>query len=261
MAASKPLTIFFSAGEPSGDLHGANLIRQLRSRCPDVRGRRLRRTADGRGRLPTARRSDRLGRDVVCPGVAESAQVLGPGEPGRSLFPPSSARRRGVDRLSGLQLVDCAAGEGPRHSRVLLHAAADLGLGPVAGEEDAASGRPRAVQSAVRGGVVPRAWLQRHVRRSSVLRRGPPLPLRRGVHRGASQPGGTAGGDSARLANPGSHPQSTLVSQGGGARAASGARRAVRHRQLSSRIRRKSPGRWSTRPALRRRSASEKRPN
>ncbi|MCC7084891.1 MAG: lipid-A-disaccharide synthase [Pirellulales bacterium] len=30
------MTIFFSAGEPSGDLHGANLIRQLRSQRPDV---------------------------------------------------------------------------------------------------------------------------------------------------------------------------------------------------------------------------------
>ncbi len=29
---AKPLTIFFSAGEPSGDLHGANLIRELRLR-------------------------------------------------------------------------------------------------------------------------------------------------------------------------------------------------------------------------------------
>jgi lipid-A-disaccharide synthase len=29
----KPLTIFFSAGEPSGDLHGANLIRRLREQC------------------------------------------------------------------------------------------------------------------------------------------------------------------------------------------------------------------------------------
>ncbi|MHC4177136.1 MAG: lipid-A-disaccharide synthase [Planctomycetota bacterium] len=37
MPSSKPLTIFFSAGEPSGDLHGANLIRQLRSRWGDVR--------------------------------------------------------------------------------------------------------------------------------------------------------------------------------------------------------------------------------
>jgi len=33
MAREKPLTIFFSVGEPSGDLHGANLIRALRARC------------------------------------------------------------------------------------------------------------------------------------------------------------------------------------------------------------------------------------
>jgi lipid-A-disaccharide synthase len=32
MATDKPLRIFFSVGEPSGDLHGANLIRQLRQR-------------------------------------------------------------------------------------------------------------------------------------------------------------------------------------------------------------------------------------
>lgn len=29
-------TIFFSVGEPSGDLHGANLIRALKSRCPGI---------------------------------------------------------------------------------------------------------------------------------------------------------------------------------------------------------------------------------
>src|SRR5262245_21581194 len=29
--------IFFSAGEPSGDLHGANLIRALQERCPGIR--------------------------------------------------------------------------------------------------------------------------------------------------------------------------------------------------------------------------------
>jgi len=37
MSRPKPPTIFFSVGEPSGDLHGANLIRQLRSRRPDIR--------------------------------------------------------------------------------------------------------------------------------------------------------------------------------------------------------------------------------
>lgn len=36
MAADKPLRIFFSVGEPSGDLHGANLIRQLRERHTSI---------------------------------------------------------------------------------------------------------------------------------------------------------------------------------------------------------------------------------
>ncbi|MEN6558217.1 MAG: lipid-A-disaccharide synthase [Thermoguttaceae bacterium] len=36
MDASKPMTIFFSAGEPSGDLHGANLIRQLQAQSPGL---------------------------------------------------------------------------------------------------------------------------------------------------------------------------------------------------------------------------------
>jgi lipid-A-disaccharide synthase len=35
-AAARPLTIFFSVGEPSGDVHGANLIRELRERSPSV---------------------------------------------------------------------------------------------------------------------------------------------------------------------------------------------------------------------------------
>ncbi len=35
--SSKTQTIFFSVGEPSGDLHGSNLIRQLRQQCPDLR--------------------------------------------------------------------------------------------------------------------------------------------------------------------------------------------------------------------------------
>jgi lipid-A-disaccharide synthase len=30
------LKIFFSVGEPSGDIHGANLIRQIKARCPDA---------------------------------------------------------------------------------------------------------------------------------------------------------------------------------------------------------------------------------
>lgn len=33
MDRNKPLRVFFSVGEPSGDIHAANLIRQLRQRC------------------------------------------------------------------------------------------------------------------------------------------------------------------------------------------------------------------------------------
>ena len=32
----KPPRIFFSVGEPSGDIHGANLIRQLKSRHKEI---------------------------------------------------------------------------------------------------------------------------------------------------------------------------------------------------------------------------------
>ena len=37
MQPTKPLTIFFSVGEPSGDLHGANLIRQLQAQYPGIK--------------------------------------------------------------------------------------------------------------------------------------------------------------------------------------------------------------------------------
>lgn len=35
--STRPLTVFFSVGEPSGDLHGANLIKALQQRHPEVR--------------------------------------------------------------------------------------------------------------------------------------------------------------------------------------------------------------------------------
>ncbi len=36
MSENRPLTIFFSAGEPSGDLHGANLIRELQTQGQNI---------------------------------------------------------------------------------------------------------------------------------------------------------------------------------------------------------------------------------
>ena len=123
------MKIFFSAGEPSGDLHGANLIRQLRARRPDIE-------CVGYGGPLMAAAGCELHADLTALAVMfllrallHLPKFLALAQPGRSLFSPSSARRRGAHRLSGIQLVDCAAGQGAWHSGVLFRAAADLGLG------------------------------------------------------------------------------------------------------------------------------------
>jgi lipid-A-disaccharide synthase len=69
MPSSKTLTIFFSAGEPSGDLHGANLIRQLRSRCEDLR-------AVGYGGPQMAKAGCSLHADLTALAVMWFARVL-----------------------------------------------------------------------------------------------------------------------------------------------------------------------------------------
>ena len=102
----RPLTIFFSAGEPSGDLHGANLIRELQSQGCNIE-------AVGYGGPQMAAAGCRLHSDLTVLAVmwfarahSEHAQVLESGLSGRPLLPPPSAGRSGADRLSGLQLVD-----------------------------------------------------------------------------------------------------------------------------------------------------------
>ena len=180
------MKIFFSVGEPSGDLHGANLIRELRRRRPDCEfvgygGPRM--AAAG---CDAARRPHQAGRDVVPARAAEHSQVLEPRQPGRPLLPPPSAGRGRADRLSRLQLVDRPAGQGPWHSGVLLRRAAAVGVGRLADQEDAAVRRSRAVQVAVRRGLVPRARLQRDVRRPSVFRSTADRAARCGVHRTAA---------------------------------------------------------------------------
>ena len=69
MPQSKPPTIFFSVGEPSGDLHGANLIRQLRERCPEMQ-------FVGYGGPKMARAGCRLHADLTALAVMWFARVL-----------------------------------------------------------------------------------------------------------------------------------------------------------------------------------------
>jgi len=69
MQPRKPLTIFFSVGEPSGDLHGANLIRQLRLLRPDLR-------AVGYGGPKMAEAGCQLHEDLTVLAVMWFARVL-----------------------------------------------------------------------------------------------------------------------------------------------------------------------------------------
>ncbi len=69
MQTEKPLTIFFSVGEPSGDLHGANLIRQLKAQYPGLE-------AVGYGGPKMAEVGCRLHADLTALAVMWFARVL-----------------------------------------------------------------------------------------------------------------------------------------------------------------------------------------
>jgi lipid-A-disaccharide synthase len=69
MPRTGPPTIFFSAGEPSGDLHGANLIRQLQAQCPGLQ-------AVGYGGPEMAAAGCQLHADLTALAVMWFARVL-----------------------------------------------------------------------------------------------------------------------------------------------------------------------------------------
>ncbi len=69
MSSQKSLKIFFSAGEPSGDLHGANLIRQLQHRCGNIE-------AVGYGGPKMAQAGCRLHADLTALAVMWVGRVL-----------------------------------------------------------------------------------------------------------------------------------------------------------------------------------------
>ena len=72
------MKMFFSVGEPSGDLHGANLIRRAAAAATSAvdRARRLWRAADAGRWLRAAARHERAGRDGSVSGPGEAAGVL-----------------------------------------------------------------------------------------------------------------------------------------------------------------------------------------
>ncbi len=107
------MRLFVSAGEPSGDLHGANLIHFLRRRQPDleVHGFGGDRMVEAGAQLlyPLADHAY-VGLIRVLGSVPEHAALA---ETGREIVPRPAPRRAGDDRLSRLSLV---AGEARRRA-------------------------------------------------------------------------------------------------------------------------------------------------
>ena len=148
------MRIFLSAGEPSGDLHGSNLARALQQRRPDIEcvgfgGERM--EAAGCRLLYPLCRLPSSGSSRVFANVAAFVRLLRQAD---AYFEASAARRRRPHRLSRLSLVAGPAGQGPRHSGLLLRAAAALGLGRLARREDAPLRRSRPVHPALREALV-----------------------------------------------------------------------------------------------------------
>ena len=148
------MRIFFSVGEPSGDLARRQLDPPAAAADRARRGRPGR-TEDASRRLRAAPRHERPGRDGVLSRAGQAAA---------SFWRLLAQVERSLDeqRPDAVVLIDYPGfnwhvarhGEGARHSGFLLRPAAALGLGLVAREESAALRRSRAVQAAVRGGLV-----------------------------------------------------------------------------------------------------------
>ena len=126
------MRIFISAGEPSGDLHGANLVRTLKKLEPGIEvcglgGPRM--AAEGCDLLCDL---TQLCGDVDHAGRGPSASDVDGLPQGLRGIGKRAAGRRRPDRLPRLQLVDRPQGPALRNSRVLLWSASDLGLGRLA---------------------------------------------------------------------------------------------------------------------------------
>ena len=106
------MRIFISAGEPSGDLHAANLIHSLRVCFPDAHFDGFGGERDGGGGRAAAVPARQPRRHVVFERSAQPGDVHSPGLHGRSPLSRRKARRGRARRLSGPALVDCPPGQG-----------------------------------------------------------------------------------------------------------------------------------------------------
>src|SRR5207244_12690387 len=113
---------------------------------------------DGRSRRSLALSTLPAGSDVVPARPPQRPRLHQAPFPCRPLFPRPTARCGRPHRLSRLSLVARPPRSPSQHPTLLLFAAPALGLGRLAGEEDASLGGPRPLHPAVRGKVVSGTW-------------------------------------------------------------------------------------------------------
>ncbi len=174
----RPLTIFFSVGEPSGDLHGANLIRQLRQRCPGIE-------VVGYGGPKMAEAGCRLHADLTALAVMWFARVLINLHKFWGLVSRADRYFR-HHRPDAVVLIDYPGMNWWIARRAKVHGIPVFYYTPPqiwAWARWRVKKMRRLVDHvlcslAVRGAMVSAARLQRHVRRPPVLRRGAPLSIR-----------------------------------------------------------------------------------
>ena len=177
MTTQRPLTIFFSVGEPSGDVHGANLIREIGRQCDHFE-------AVGYGGPEMAKAGCRLHADLTALAVMWFARALLNLHKFWDLASRADRFFR-HHRPDAVVLIDypgfnwwiAPTRQSPWDSGLLLHAAADLVLGPMAGEQDAtfsstmycAAFRSRSSGFAI-AAAMPHSWAIRSSTRSSASR-------------------------------------------------------------------------------------------
>ena len=143
------MRIFFSVGEPSGDLHGSNLIRRFRKADPTIQ-------CVGFGGPKMADADCDLHYDLTQKAVMFLTEVIGQLRFFFSLVDQADDyfSKNQIDAVvlidyPGLQLVDRKKSQTARHPCILFWCPANVGLGSMASSQDAKVRRPRPVQVTV----------------------------------------------------------------------------------------------------------------
>ncbi len=223
------MKIFFSAGEPSGDLHGANLIRSLRARHPDVE-------CVGYGGPLMAEAGCDLHADLTALAVMWILRALFNLHKFLALASRADRYFRHA-RPDAVVLIDYPGFNWWIARRAKAHGIPVFYFAPPqiwAWAQWRVKKMRRLVDHVLcalpfEEALVQRAWLQRGVRRPSLFRRGPAANTRPGIGRKIAQPRRTTRDHPARLADTRSSAQFAMVPTSGDGRSRPRAGCLVRH--------------------------------